>query len=167
MDKVLRTPDERFNQISGFSPSPHYVECLPGFVGLRAHYIDEGLKDSEQVYLCLHGEPTWAYVYRRMIPEFIANHGRVVAPDMLGFGRSDKPVAAGVYTFDFHRQFLIEIIKHLDLRNITLVCQDWGGILGLTLPIEFPERFKRLIVMNTMLATGEEQLSRGFLAWRQ
>ena len=114
------------------------------------------------MFLCLHGQPTWSYLYRRMIPHFLATGSRVVAPDFFGFGRSDKPADEAVYTFDFHRGSLIALIRALDLKDVTLVVQDWGGLLGLTLPMEMPERFSRLIVMNTALPTGEVPLPEGF-----
>jgi pimeloyl-ACP methyl ester carboxylesterase len=156
----MRTPDARFAGLPGFAFQPRYLEWR----GLRAHYVDEGA--GSEVFLCLHGEPTWSYLYRRMIPPFVASGARVVAPDFIGFGRSDKPEDEALYTFDFHRSFLLELVEMLDLRNITLVVQDWGGLLGLTLPMEMPERFARLLVMNTTLGTGDVPLSEGFLAWR-
>lgn len=156
----MRTPDERFAKLPGFPCAPHYLD----WQGLRAHYVDEG--NGDRVFLCLHGEPTWSYLYRRMIPPFVASGARVVAPDFLGFGRSDKPVEESFYTFDRHRTFLLEFIERLDLTRVTLVVQDWGGLLGLTLPMEMPERFERLLVMNTALGTGDAPLSEGFLAWR-
>jgi haloalkane dehalogenase len=131
---------------------------------MRAHYLDEG--SGTTTYLCLHGEPTWSYLYRRMIPPFVASGARVVAPDFIGFGRSDKPEDEATYTFDFHRSFLLDLVEKLDLKNITLVVQDWGGLLGLTLPMEMPGRFERLLVMNPTLGTGDVPLSEGFLAWR-
>jgi haloalkane dehalogenase/tRNA(adenine34) deaminase len=164
--EILRTPEERFNNLPGFAYAPRYVDRLSGYAGLRMHYVDEGPRDAAPVFLCLHGEPSWAYLYRKMIPVFTAAGGRVVAPDFFGFGRSDKPAEDAVYTFDFHRQSLIAFVEALDLRRITLVCQDWGGLLGLTLPMDMAERFERLIVMNTFLPTGEEPLTPGFLAWR-
>ena len=168
MVEALRTPEERFDDISNFPYKPLYIENLNGYEGLRMHYIDEGPKDSEEVFLCLHGEPTWAYLYRKMIPVFLKAGCRVIAPDFFGFGRSDKPVKDEIYTYDFHRNFLIEFIKHLDLKNITMVGQDWGGIYGLTLPMEMPDRFKRLLIMNTEIPTfiGDFELSRGFLMFR-
>jgi pimeloyl-ACP methyl ester carboxylesterase len=156
----MRTPDARFANLPGFPYAPRYLEWR----GLRAHYVDQGM--GERTYLCLHGEPTWSYLYRRMIPPFVASGARVVAPDFLGFGRSDKPVEEAFYTFDMHRSFLLEFIERLDLTRITLVVQDWGGLLGLTLPMEMPERFERLLVMNTALGTGDAPLSEGFIAWR-
>jgi len=156
----MRTPDERFAGLPGFAFPPHYLEWR----GLRAHYLDEG--KGARTYLCLHGNPTWSYLYRRMIPPFVASGARVVAPDLIGFGRSDKPDDEALYTFDFHREMLLSFVDKLDLRKITLVVQDWGGLLGLTLPMEMPERFERLLVMNTALATGDVPLSTGFIAWR-
>ena len=129
----------------------------------RVHYIDEG--EGERTFLCLHGEPTWSYLYRRMIPRFVASGARVVAPDFVGFGRSDKPEDEALYTFDFHRRFLLDFIERLQLKRITLVVQDWGGLLGLTLPMEVPA-IDGLFIMNTTLATGDVPLSEGFIAWR-
>jgi len=128
------------------------------------HYVDEGPRDAP-VFLCLHGLPTWAYLYRHMIPEFLESGARVVAPDFFGFGRSDKPVDDGDYTWEFHRESLLRFIEHLDLTDITLVVQDWGGLLGLTVPIDMPERVSRLLIMNTAFATGAEPTP-GFVAWR-
>lgn len=164
---ALRTPDDRFAGLPNFAYSPHYLEDLPGFEGLRAAYIDEGAPTASRVFLCLHGQPTWSYLYRRMIPPFLKTGARVIAPDMFGFGRSDKPTGVGDYGFDFHRNYLLRLIEWLDLRHVTLVVQDWGGLLGLTLPVErsMEGRFERLIVMNTTIATGTPP-SEGFLAWR-
>jgi haloalkane dehalogenase len=166
MVKVARTPEQRFVDLPGFPYDPVYIEELRGFEGLRMHYVDEGPQNADHIFLCLHGEPTWSYLYRKMIPVFTGAGNRAVAPDFFGFGRSDKPVDEAVYTFDFHRNALISLIEKLDLRNITLVCQDWGGILGLTLPMNMTDRFSRLLVMNTTLGTGDVHLSKGFLDWR-
>ncbi|MEM6252267.1 MAG: haloalkane dehalogenase [Cyanobacteria bacterium P01_D01_bin.156] len=165
MIKVLRTPDERFQNLPGFDFQPHYIENLPGYEGIRGHYLDEGSPDSDEVFLCLHGEPTWSYLYRKMIPIFTTAGIRVIAPDLLGFGRSDKPVNEDVYTFDFHREYLLRFIEALDLQHITLVCQDWGGVLGLTLPQAMSERFKRLLIMNTGIMTGEVS-GEAFFEWK-
>ena len=167
MVEFLRTPDERFENLPNFPYKTNYIEDLKGYNGLRMHYIDEGPKDSNELFLCLHGQPTWSYLYRKMIPIFVDAGYRVVAPDYFGFGRSDKPIEDKVYTFDFHRNFLIEFLKKLELNNLTLVCQDWGGLLGLTLPIEFPDKFKRLILMNTVLGTGDFEITPGFKAFRE
>jgi haloalkane dehalogenase len=161
METILRTPEERFSALPGYAWAPRYLEWR----GLRVHYLDEGPADAP-VFLCLHGEPTWSYLYRRMLPPFLASGARVVAPDFIGFGRSDKPEDDALYTFDFHRALLLDLVERLDLRRVTLVVQDWGGLLGLTLPMEAPERYARLLVMNTALGTGDVQLSEGFVAWR-
>ncbi len=162
---VLRTPDNRFKGLSDYPFAPNYVEDLRGYQGLRVHYLDEGPADATETFLCLHGQPTWSFVYRKMIPIFAAAGHRVIAPDLPGFGRSDKPVDERTYTFHFHRKMLCALIERLDLRRITLVCQDWGGILGLTIPPAMPERFERLLVMNTTLPAGEP-VSEGFDRWR-
>ena len=163
---ALRTPDERFTGLPGFAFAPRYVEGLAGLDGLRIHYLDEGPRDAAQTFLCLHGQPTWCYLYRKMIAVFTGSGARVVAPDLIGFGRSDKPTDEAFYTFTRHRDMLRAFVERLDLTGITLVCQDWGGILGLTLPMEMPTRFARLFVMNTALGTGDVPLGRGFLDWR-
>jgi pimeloyl-ACP methyl ester carboxylesterase len=163
---VLRTADERFAALPGFAYAPHYLEDLPSFDGLRLHFVDAGPRDAAHTFLCLHGQPTWSYLYRRMIPVFVAAGARVVAPDLFGFGRSDKPVDDAWYTFARHRATLVAFIERLDLERVTLVVQDWGGLLGLTIPPDLPERFARLLVMNTTLGTGDVPLSAGFLAWR-
>lgn len=161
---ILRTPDERFRDLPGFPWAPHDVAILEGFEGLRVHYLDEGPRDAEVIALCLHGNPTWCYLYRHMIPVFVDAGVRVVAPDLIGFGRSDKPAEPGWHSFDKHRAMLMRFVEWFDLKNIMLVCQDWGGLLGLTLPHEMPERFTRLLVMNTGLGIGE--VTEGFRLWR-
>jgi len=164
--EAKRTPDERFSGLRDFSYRPHYIDDLPGYEGLRMHYIDEGPADATETFLCLHGEPSWCYLYRKMAPVFLERGARVIAPDLFGFGRSDKPIEDAVYTFDFHRGSLLRFIERLDCTAVTLVVQDWGGLLGLTLPMAMPERVKRLLVMNTTLACGEGVPSDGFAGWR-
>ncbi|MGD9879612.1 MAG: haloalkane dehalogenase [Reyranella sp.] len=163
MIDALRTPDERFAALPGWNYPPHFLARSDG---MRLHYVDEGPRDARRTWLCLHGQPTWSYLYRRMIPVFAAAGDRVVAPDFLGFGRSDKPTDEAVYTFDFHRAAITGLIEALDLENIRLVVQDWGGLIGLTLPMAMPERFAGLLAMNTTLGTGDAPLGEGFLAWR-
>ncbi len=163
---ILRTPDDCFADLPGFPFRPHYLTDLPGFEGLRAHYLDEGPRDASQTFLCLHGQPTWSYLYRKMIPHFVAAGSRVIAPDFFGFGRSDKPSDENFYSFSRHRQMLLACVETLDLKNITLVVQDWGGLLGLTLPMASPSRYQRLLVMNTGLGTGDVDLGEGFKQWR-
>ena len=163
--QAVRTPDARFLNLPDYAFAPNYLDDLPGYEGLRVHYLDEGDTSSDRVFLCLHGQPTWSFLYRKMIPVFVESGARVICPDWLGFGRSDKPTEDDVYTFHFHRNMMIEFVKRLDLTNVTLVCQDWGGILGLTIPMEMPERFTRLLVMNTAIPTGQSP-GEGFDSWR-
>jgi len=166
-DDALRTPEACFADIPDYPWQPHYLSDLPILNGLRMHYLDEGPKDAAVTWLCLHGNPAWSYLYRKMIPVFLAAGHRVVAPDMPGFGKSDKPKKDSAHSFDWHRQVLLEFVEALDLQIIHLVVQDWGGILGLTLPMAAPTRYQGLLVMNTTLATAQQALSAGFLAWRQ
>jgi haloalkane dehalogenase len=155
---VIRTPEARFANLADWPYAPHYVEIN----GARVHYVDEG---SGSPILCLHGEPTWAYLYRKMIPA-LAQAGRVLAMDWLGFGRSDKYTELEEYSYHMHHDTLTAFIKALDLRDITLVCQDWGGILGLPVATQMPDRFARLVIMNSGLPTGDLPMSEGFMQWR-
>ncbi|PKO26917.1 MAG: tRNA adenosine(34) deaminase TadA [Betaproteobacteria bacterium HGW-Betaproteobacteria-9] len=166
-EDALRTPDARFAGLPDYPWTANYVSDLPSLNGLRLHYLDLGASDAPTTWLCLHGNPAWSYLYRKMIPVFAASGARVVAPDLIGFGKSDKPKKEGAHSFSWHRQVLLELVERLDLRNVVLVVQDWGGLLGLTLPMAAPERFRGLLVMNTTLATGDAPLSPGFLAWRE
>ncbi|MGE0333221.1 MAG: tRNA adenosine(34) deaminase TadA [Ramlibacter sp.] len=166
-EDALRTPDARFDGLPGYPWAPRYLHDLPALGGLRLHYLDEGPADAPLTWLCLHGNPAWSYLYRRMIPVFLSAGARVVAPDMPGFGKSDKPKKDTAHSFSWHRQVLLELVQRLDLRHVVLVVQDWGGLLGLTLPMEEPQRYRGLLVMNTTLATGDSPLSPGFLAWRE
>ncbi len=164
---AVRTPDERFGDLPGYPWAPNYIADLPSLAGLRMHYLDEGPRDAASTWLCLHGNPTWSYLYRKMIPIFLQAGHRVVAPDLIGFGRSDKPTDESAHSFTWHRQVLLEFVERLDLRNVVLVVQDWGGLLGLTLPIAAPQRYRDLLVMNTAFGTGDAPLGAGFLAWRE
>lgn len=166
-DDALRTPDSAFADLPGYPWAPHYVSDLPALNGLRLHYLDEGPVGAPRTWLCLHGNPSWSYLYRHMIPVFLAAGDRVVAPDLIGFGRSDKPKKESAHSFGWHRQVLLELVERLDLQRIVLVVQDWGGVLGLTLPIGAPTRYASLLVMNTLLATGNTPLPPGFMAWRE
>jgi haloalkane dehalogenase len=157
---TLRTADTRFAGLPDWPYVPQYLEQD----GLRVHYVDEGPRDAAVTALCLHGNPSWSYLYRFMIPEFTRAGLRVVAPDLVGFGRSDKPADPAWHSFDGHRARLVDFVQRLDLHNILLVCQDWGGIFGLTLPLALPERFTRLLAMNTALGTG--RVTEGFRQWR-
>jgi haloalkane dehalogenase len=160
--ETLRTPDERFANLPGYPFAPHYTEAD----GLRIHYVDEGPRDAAPV-LMLHGEPSWSYLYRKMIPIVVAAGHRAVAPDLVGFGRSDKPVRREDYTYQRHVDWLRHVLTALDLRNVTLVCQDWGGLLGLRLVADHPERFARVVTANTFLPTGDVPAGKAFLAWKE
>ncbi|MEZ5608195.1 MAG: tRNA adenosine(34) deaminase TadA [Burkholderiaceae bacterium] len=166
-EDAVRTPDAAFDALPGYPWAPNYLSDLPALAGLRLHYIDEGPRDAPLTWLCLHGNPSWSYLYRHLIARLAAAGQRVVAPDLIGFGKSDKPKKEGAHRFDWHRRVLLELIERLDLQRVVLVVQDWGGLLGLTLPMASPARYHGLLVMNTLLATGEAPLSPGFLAWRQ
>ena len=161
--QALTTPAARFDGLPGW-PWPMRSWRDAATAQLTMAYVDAGPASADRTLLCLHGNPTWGYLYRHMIPPFEASGMRVVVPDLLGFGRSDKPLEESAHGFDFHRASLLAFIEALDLRRITLVVQDWGGILGLTLPMAMPERFERVLLMNTAFGTGE--LSEGFRAWR-
>lgn len=167
MIDALRTPDAAFAAVPDFAFPVRHVDDLPGFEGLRGAWVDAGPADAERIFLCLHGEPSWSFLYRKMIPVFLDTGARVVAPDLLGFGRSDKPTRESDYSFTFHRDYLLALVERLDLRRITLVVQDWGGLLGLTLPVDprFAAQLDRLIVMNTALAVGDSP-GPGFEAWK-
>jgi tRNA(adenine34) deaminase len=171
-DDALRTPAAAFAALPGYPWLPHYLSDLPALAGLRMHYLDERRSLEEGgvqglTYLCLHGNPAWSYLYRKMIPALLRAGHRVVAPDLIGFGKSDKPKKDSFHSFSTHRQILLELVERLDLQRVVLVVQDWGGLLGLTLPIAAPQRYQGLLVMNTTLATGDVPLSAGFLAWRE
>lgn len=155
---VIRTPEEQFASIQDFPYQPHYLE-----VGsVRVHYLDEGAGD---LILCLHGEPTWAYLYRKFIPILSPGY-RVMAMDFIGFGRSDKYTEIEEYSYRMHLDTLLAFIEGLDLKNITLVVQDWGGLLGLAAVAQAPERFARLVIMNTFLPVGNRPMPLAFKLWR-
>ncbi|QJC56389.1 Haloalkane dehalogenase [Polaromonas vacuolata] len=168
-EDALRTPDSAFENLPDYPWLPHYISDMPSLAGLRMHYLDEGPKhrdDSALTYLCLHGNPAWSYLYRKMLPTWLAAGQRIVAPDLIGFGKSDKPKKDSHHSFSQQRQSLIELVERLDLTNVVLVVQGWGGMLGLTLPMAAPERYRGLLVMNTYLACGDQPLPAGLLAWR-
>lgn len=164
--KVLRTPDSQFNDLQDYPFDPHYVELERGSAqGLRMHYVDEGPADG-QVVLMLHGEPSWSYLYRFMIPLCAQAGHRVIAPDLIGFGKSDKPTAIDDYSYQRHMDWMLEFIEQLDLQQITLVCQDWGSLIGLRLAAEQSPRFARIVVGNGMLPTGDQTMPLAFSAWK-
>jgi haloalkane dehalogenase len=158
--RVLRTPESRFVDLPDYAFAPHFVEVD----GLRMHYVDEGPRDGE-VVLMLHGEPSWSYLYRKMIPLFTAAGHRAVAPDLIGFGKSDKLADRSAYTYQRHVDWAWEWLQALDLDGITLVCQDWGSLIGLRLVAEHPERFARVVLTNGALPTGDEEVPQAFKAW--
>lgn len=164
--EIIRTPDERFTGLPGFPFEPRYVEIDYRGTKLRMHYVDEGDRSSDPV-LMLHGEPSWSYLYRKMIPIIRDAGRRCVAPDLIGFGRSDKLARREDYSYQFHVDVVTAFIEALDLKNITLVCQDWGGLLGLRIAAEHPDRFARIVAANTFLPTGDQKPSEGFLRWQQ
>jgi len=155
---VFRTPDERFEGLPGFSYEPHYVQVD----GLRMHHVDEG---SGPTVLCFHGEPDWSYLYRHMLDALVASGHRVVCPDLAGFGRSDKPTDHGWYTYDRHVEYATRQLEQLELDDVTVVVQDWGGPIGLRWAVEHADQVGRLVILNTGLFTG--RVSKGFMAWRE
>ena len=168
--EVLRTSDGRFANLPGYKFAPHYVEFNHQGANLRMHYLDETSptgKDAASPVLLLHGEPSWCYLYRKMIPILTAAGHRAIAPDLIGFGRSDKLAARSDYSYQFHVDTIAAFVESLDLRGITLVCQDWGGLIGLRIAAEHPDRFARIVAANTFLPTGDHKPSEGFLRWQQ
>ena len=159
--KILRTPDERFAHLRDFPYTPHYIEVG----GLRVAYIDEGPR-AAPVVLLMHGEPSWSYLYRKMIPVFLAAGYRVVAPDIVGFGRSDKPVHKADYSYLNHVQWMKAWLELVDLRQVTLFCQDWGSLIGLRMVAELPDRFARIVLANGGLPTGTAETPKAFRIWR-
>ena len=159
--QTIRTPEERFANLPGYDFAPHYVEVD----ALRMHYVDEGLRDAAPVLL-LHGEPSWSYLYRKMIPPLAAAGLRVVAPDLIGFGKSDKPTAIGDYSYARHVDWMTAFIESLNLTDITLFCQDWGSLIGLRVAAENGSRFTRIALGNGGLPTGDQPMPRAFRVWR-
>ena len=165
--QVARTPDERFEALPDFSFAPHYVEIDDGEGGrLRVHYVDEGPRDGHTVLL-LHGEPSWCFLYRHIIPQLVDGGCRVIAPDLVGFGKSDKPTEKSDYTYNRHVNWMqAAIIDHLDISDATFFGQDWGGLIGLRLVAENASRFARVVISNTGLPTGDHPLTEAFMAWQ-
>lgn len=160
--ELLRTPDDRFANLPGYDFRPNYAEIE----GIRLHYVDEGPRQGPPILL-LHGEPSWSFLYRKMIPVLTRAGLRAVAPDLVGFGRSDKPVERESYTYQHHVDWIGAFLAAIDLEDITLVCQDWGGLIGLRLAAEQPQRFSRIVAANTFLPTGDSPPSDSFKAWRK
>lgn len=165
--KALRTPDDRFAGLHGWTFDPHYLEVADGEGGsLRMHYVDEGPSDAVPV-LMLHGEPSWSYLYRRMILGIVSAGYRAVAPDLIGFGRSDKPSEQSDYTFQRHVDWVTSLVESLELRSITLFGQDWGSLIGLRIAAENPDRFDRIVIGNGGLPTGDQSPGEAFLRWQK
>jgi haloalkane dehalogenase len=158
MTDVFRTPDERFANLPGYAYPPHYVDVD----GLRLHHLDEG---SGPTVLCFHGEPDWSYLYRQMLDALVAAGHRVVCPDLVGFGRSDKPTDLGWYTYERHVEHVSRHLEQVELADVTVVVQDWGGPIGLRWAVEHEQQVGRLVILNTGLFTG--RVSKGFMAWRE
>jgi len=159
--RALRTPESRFNDLPGYEFESHYVDID----GLRMHYVDEGPSDADPVLL-LHGEPSWSYLYRKMIPPLAAAGHRVIAPDLIGFGKSDKPTSQSDYSYAGHVEWMRQFIESLNLNNITLFCQDWGSLIGLRVAAENEARFARIALGNGGLPTGDQKPPRVFRIWR-
>ncbi len=166
--QTVRTPDDRFADLSGYPFAPHYTDIDDGDGGtLRVHHLDEGPADAAPV-LVMHGEPSWSYLYRHMIPILVEAGHRVIAPDLVGFGRSDKPTEQSDYTYARHVEWMRQLLfDHLDLRDITFFGQDWGGLVGLRLVAAEPDRYARVAIANTGLPTGHGPASDAFLAWQK
>jgi haloalkane dehalogenase len=160
--KLLRTPDERFENLPDFPYEPNYLMVDE----IRIHYIDEGPNDVETILL-MHGETSWAFLYRHMIPILVEAGYRVVVPDLVGFGRSDKPTEKEDHTYAKHVKWITEVVNSLDLKRITLFCQNWGSLIGLRVAIENQERFSRIVLGNGGLPTGEQGMTDAFLTWRK
>ena len=167
--EVLRTPDDRFADLPGYPFAPNYLDIARGDGAgtLRVHYLDEGPSDATETVLLMHGEPSWSFLYRHMIPVLVGAGHRVLAPDLVGFGRSDKPTPRTEYTFQRHVDWMTAWLTGIDLGGITLVCQDWGGLIGLRLVAAMPERFRRVVAANTFLPTGDSEPGDAFLAWQK
>ncbi len=164
---VLRTPEECFSDLPGYDFEQNYLEVDGDVLGkLRMHYVDEGPRDGP-VVLMLHGEPTWSYLYRHMIPPVVSAGCRALAPDVIGFGKSDKPTDRDAYSYQTHIDWMKDWIGQLDLTGITLFCQDWGGLIGLRLAAEMPDRFDKIMAGNTMLPTGDHPAGDAFMQWRE
>ncbi|MFN4003640.1 MAG: tRNA adenosine(34) deaminase TadA [Hylemonella sp.] len=154
-EDAVRTAEARFAALGDYPWAPHYLQDLPALAGLRLHYLDEGPRDAPWTWLCLHGHPGWSYAFRAMLPVWLAAGHRVVAPDLIGYGKSDKPKKETIHRYGWHRQILLELVQRLDLQRIVLVGQDWGGALGLSLPMAAPGRYRGLVLINAWLATGD------------
>ncbi|MGQ9641720.1 MAG: haloalkane dehalogenase [Candidatus Bathycorpusculaceae bacterium] len=164
--ELLRTPAERFKNLSDYPFKPNYIQVNENGLSIRLHYVDEGPKDAEPILL-MHGEPTWSFLYRHMIPIFTKAGYRAVAPDLIGFGKSDKPTKIEDHTYRRHVKWITQFVEKLDLKRITMFCQNWGSLIGLRVATENPERFNRIVLSNGGLPTGAEKMSKAFMEWRE
>jgi len=164
--ELFRTPDERFRNLPDYSFEPNYVEVDEKGVSFRLHYVDEGAKDADPILL-MHGVPSWSFLYRHMIPIFVKARYRAVAPDLIGFGKSDKPAKIGDHTYRRHVKWITQFVEKLDLERISMFCQDWGSLIGLRVAAENSERFNRIVLSNGGLPTGAERMTKAFMNWRE
>ena len=159
--EIIKTDENRFDDLQDYPFEPKYVSCD----GFQMHTVDEGVNENE-VVLMIHGEPTWSFLYGKILPMVRDAGFRVVAPDFIGFAKSDKPVDKSVYTYQQHMDWMAAFLRKMNLKNITLFCQDWGGLIGLRLAAEHEHRFKRIVAANTFLLTGDFKMPKAFFAWR-
>jgi len=165
--EYLRTPDENFHALPDYEFPPHYIQVADNEGGeLRLHYVDEGPRDADPILL-LHGEPSWSFLYRKMIPILSEAGHRVIAPDLIGFGRSDKPTKRTDYTYQRHVDWIQALLDELNIERITLLCQDWGGLIGLRLVADNPDCFARVVAANTGLPTGDQEAPEAFKSWQK
>jgi len=163
MITFINTPEDRFDNLVDYPFNPHYVELKNG---MQVHYVDEGPRDAKHTILLMHGEPSWSFLYRHMIPPLVGAGYRCIAPDLIGFGKSSKPIEQSDYTYASHLEWMQEWLDHTGIKDITLFCQDWGGLIGLRLLSADPDRFARLVVSNTMLPTGDRTPPEAFTKWQ-
>ncbi|MFX1301080.1 MAG: haloalkane dehalogenase [Promethearchaeota archaeon] len=164
--KLFRTPDERFKTLPDYRFEPNYIQVAEKDLDIRLHYLDEGAKNSDSVLL-MHGVPSWSFLYRHMIPIFVKEGFRAIAPDLIGFGKSDKPAGIGDHTYRRHVKWITQFVEKLDLRGISMFCQDWGSLIGLRVAAENSERFNRIVLSNGGLPTGAERVTRAFMNWQE
>jgi haloalkane dehalogenase len=164
--ELLRTPDERFENLTDYTFDPNYVQVDEKGLSIRLHYVDEGAEEADPVLL-MHGEPAWSFLYRHMIPIFVEAGHRVVAPDLIGFGKSDKPAKIEDHAYRSHVKWITQFVEKLDLKRISMFCQNWGSLIGLRVAVENPKRFNRIVLSNGGLPTGAEKMTKAFMNWRK
>ncbi len=164
--RLFRTPDERFKNLQDFPFEPNYIHVDEKGLSVRLHYVDEGTKDAHPVLL-LHGVPSWSFLYRHMIPILVKAGCRAIAPDLIGFGKSDKPTRIRDHTYRRHIKWIAQFVEELDLKRISMFCQDWGSLIGLRVAAENSERFSRIVLSNGGLPTGAERMTKAFMDWQE